>query len=62
MVGNAQLSWLSGDARWEGTFFINNIADARYRFNGFDLATLCGCQEDAYGDPRWFGAKLRYNF
>jgi hypothetical protein len=29
---------------------------------GFDLATLCGCNEDYYGKPRWFGVSLSYNY
>jgi hypothetical protein len=29
---------------------------------GFDLATLCGCNEVAYREPRWYGVSVRYNF
>jgi hypothetical protein len=29
---------------------------------GFDLATLCGCAEEAWGKPRWYGARLRFNW
>lgn len=60
-LANARLSWTSSDKRWEGTFFVNNIADERYVVTGFDLATLCGCAEEAYGKPRWYGVSLRYN-
>ena len=29
---------------------------------GYDLSTLCGCNEDLYGKPRWWGVTLRFNF
>jgi iron complex outermembrane receptor protein len=61
-LANARLSWTSSDARWEGTFFVDNLTDKRYVHTGFDLATLCGCAEEAYGKPRWFGAQLRFNW
>jgi len=59
---NARLSWISSDQRYVGSFFVNNLADERYVHTGFDLATLCGCAEEAYGKPRWFGASLRVNW
>jgi iron complex outermembrane receptor protein len=61
-LANARVSWLSGDDRWEATAFVNNITDERYIITGFDLATLCGCAEEAWGKPRWFGASLHYNW
>ncbi|MDT8320404.1 MAG: TonB-dependent receptor [Xanthomonadales bacterium] len=59
---NVRLSWTSADSRWEGTLFVNNLTDERYVHTGFDLATLCGCAEESYGKPRWYGAKLRFNW
>lgn len=59
---NTRLSWLSADDRWEATFFVNNLFDEVYVHTGFDLATLCGCAEEAYGKPRWYGARLRLNW
>ncbi|MBI4306880.1 MAG: TonB-dependent receptor, partial [Chloroflexi bacterium] len=61
-LANARVSWASVDGRWMGTFFVNNLADERYFHTGFDLATLCGCAEEAWGKPRWYGASLRYNW
>ena len=29
---------------------------------GFDLAGLCGCNENAYVRPQWWGVNVRYNF
>ena len=42
--------------------FVNNVGNAKYGVIGFDLATLCGCNEDYYGKPRWFGVSLSYNY
>jgi iron complex outermembrane receptor protein len=61
-VGNIRASWVSSDQRWEGTLFVNNLWDERARLISFDLAGLCGCQEEAYIDPQWIGASLRYDF
>lgn len=61
-LANARLSWLSSDGVWQGTIFVNNLTDERYVITGFDLATLCGCAEEAYGKPRWYGARLRINW
>jgi len=62
IVGNANVSYVTGDEKWRFTFFVENLADARNETIKFDLATLCGCNEVAYIKPRWFGASLRYNF
>ena len=61
-LANARLSWVSTDDRWEATVFVSNLTDERYVHTGFDLATLCGCAEEAYGKPRWYGARLRLNW
>jgi iron complex outermembrane receptor protein len=62
VIGNARLTWISPGETWEGSVFVNNIADKRYRTMGFDLSTLCGCNQESYGKPRWFGASIRYSF
>lgn len=62
VIGNARVSWIGFEEKIEASFFVNNLADARYEVMGFDLSTLCGCNERAYGKPRWFGASLRYRF
>lgn len=59
---NARVSWLSGDERWETAAFVNNVFDERYVITGFDLATLCGCAEEAWGRPRWFGVSVQHNW
>src|SRR5688572_23787697 len=61
-VGNLRFGYGSGSGNWELAAFVKNVTDERYRTIGFDLATLCGCNEDAYGAPRWAGVSLKINF
>ena len=41
---------------------VDNIFDKRYRTTTYNLATLCGCNEEAYGAPRWWNVSLRYTY
>lgn len=61
-VGNLQLSYRSPNETWELTAFVENVTDERYLTIGVDLSTLCGCAQNAYGKPRWYGASVRYRF
>ena len=60
--GNASLSWYSADERIEVTGFIDNFSDSRNQNIGFELAAICGCDEQSFGWPRTYGIKLRYNY
>lgn len=62
VLGNARVAWYSDDGKWDAQFFVKNIADARNQTIGFELATICGCDERSFGNPRWFGFSLRYNY
>ena len=59
---NLRWSWLSADARWEVAVLANNVTDERAGVQGFDLATLCGCNEVSYQAPRSYGINVRYSF
>jgi iron complex outermembrane receptor protein len=61
-LGNARVSWNSNDGLWQTQAFVSNLGDTRYKTTGFDLSTLCGCSEESYGRPRWWGIKVRRNF
>jgi iron complex outermembrane receptor protein len=61
-VGNLRFGYAPESGNWELAAFVKNVTDERYRTIGFDLATLCGCNEDAYGAPRWAGLSLKVNF
>lgn len=59
---NSQLSWEDSDSPWSASVAIRNLTDERAGVQGFDLATLCGCNEVAYRDPRTFTVGARYEF
>ncbi|MFZ5608664.1 MAG: TonB-dependent receptor [Pseudomonadota bacterium] len=59
LVLNARLAWASDDDKWELALKVNNITDERVGIQGFDLATLCGCNEISFQPPRWYGLSVR---
>lgn len=60
LLVNAQLSWEINS--WAATLAVRNLTDERIGIQGFDLATLCGCNEVAYRPPRTYTFSLRYSF
>ncbi len=61
-VVNAGIGWTSEDNVWDFDFKINNLTDERVGVQGFDLATLCGCNEVSYQPPRWYGFSAKLSF
>lgn len=59
---NARLGWTNEDETLEVALQARNLTDARAGTQGFDLATLCGCNEVAYRAPRWFGFNVKVNY
>ena len=59
---NAQVNWKSSTGGLSIAATLNNIFDKRYASTAFDLSTLCGCTEIAYGNPRWWGLRIGYRF
>jgi iron complex outermembrane receptor protein len=59
---NARLTWLSENDDWQASLFVQNATDERAGIQGFDLASLCGCNEVSYRAPRTYGANVRYAF
>ena len=57
----ARVGWVSPQQHWDVSFAVRNITDERIGIQGFDLATLCGCNEISYQPPRWYGLTLRFN-
>jgi iron complex outermembrane receptor protein len=62
VLGNLRFGYAPDGGNWELAAFVKNFTDERYRTIGFDLATLCGCNEDAYGAPRWAGLTVKIKF
>ena len=59
---NTLISWQSSDERWTTTLAARNITDERAGIQGFDLASLCGCNEVSYRAPRNYSIGVRMNF
>ncbi len=61
LLGNFRADWRPEGTLldWEIGVFVRNIGNLRNKTTGVDLSGLCGCTEQAYGDPRWFGVELR---
>lgn len=61
-LGNTSLSWKSDDGHWQVTGFVDNVFDERNQTTGFSLHGISGSDEYAFGLPRMYGARLRYNY
>lgn len=59
---NTQLSWDDPESGWSASFAIRNLTDERAGIQGFDLATLCGCNEVSYRAPRTYTVGVRRSF
>jgi iron complex outermembrane receptor protein len=59
---NAAFGWRTDDGQWTSNLGVHNLTDERAGNQGFDLATLCGCNEVSYQPPRWYGVSLKYSF
>jgi len=57
----ARVGWTGPQKHWDIAFAVHNLTDERIGIQGFDLATLCGCNEVSYQPPRWYGVTLRYS-
>ncbi len=62
VMTNARVSWVNADENWELALIARNITDERAGIQGFDLATLCGCNEVSYRAPRFYGVSAKYDF
>ena len=59
---NAHVGWTTEDSRWDFALEFRNITDENAGVQGFDLATLCGCNEESWRAPRWWGLRAKYAF
>ncbi len=61
-IVGARLGWVNTEGNWDVSLNFRNLTDERAGIQGFDLATLCGCNEISYRPPRWVGFTLKYSF
>ena len=62
VLGNARISYATGDGKWDVAFFVRNIADADIGTYTFDLTGFAGNNLHSYQPPRWFGGQVRYTW
>lgn len=60
-VGNASVSLTSRDERWQGSVWVKNFTDSKYKVYNLDLGLL-GFVEQMYAPPRQWGGTLRFSF
>ena len=56
------LGWVSGDGNWDVRLDVKNATNTLIPVMGYDLATLCGCNEISYQPPRFIGVSVRRGF
>ena len=63
-LSNASLTYTTGNGKWQGMVFVNNLTDEEYLVQTFDLSGLdvFGFTEQYYGRPQWWGASIQYNW
>ena len=59
---NLGFGWTSADKGVELGLSVDNVTNKRIGLQGYNLATLCGCNEVSYRPSRTFSARVRYNF
>ena len=59
---NTQLGWRDASDKWSLSLRLDNVTDERAGVQGFDLATLCGCNEVSYRAPRSLMFGIRRDF
>lgn len=59
---NGLIGWTTENRTLDVSLEFRNISDENAGVQGFDLATLCGCNEVSYRAPRWWGLRAKYAF
>ena len=59
---NLGLGWATEDKLWQASFDVHNVTNVLAGEQGFDLASLCGCNEVSYKPPRLFSVSVKRAF
>ena len=59
---NTILGWTSPEEHWDFSIALRNITDEHAGIHGFDLATLCGCNEISFRPPTQAVARVMYSY
>ena len=58
----ASFGWANEAGNLGINLSVRNLTDERMGIQGFDLATLCGCNEISFQPPRWIGLNVNVSF
>lgn len=61
IVGNARISYTTGDEKWKLTAFVQNLGDAEYQIFAAD-SSFAGFSALTIANPRWFGGTVSYHW
>lgn len=59
---NLKLDWNVGTTRLTASLFATNVTDEEYRIGGYPIYSGIGFTSTLWGEPRMYGAQLRYSF
>jgi len=59
---NAIIGWVSPEEHWAVNLAGRNLTDENAGIQGFDLATLCGCNEISFRAPRRYEVNVKFSF
>jgi|GEM_PF-48491 len=59
---NASVGWVSPEEHWAVSLAGRNLTDEHAGIQGFDLATLCGCNEISFRAPRRYEVNVKFTF
>lgn len=62
VLTNLRLGWSSPEDNLKLALEVRNVTDERAGQMGYGLATLCGCNEESWQAPRYYGVNVRYSF
>lgn len=60
---NARISFMDPSKRWEAAVFVRNVLNDDRLLYAFDITVPgVGLVEQVFGEPRWLGGSIRFNF
>jgi iron complex outermembrane receptor protein len=59
---NAALGWTSPEEHWDVNLAVRNLTDEHAGIQGFNIGTVCGCNEISFRAPRQYVVQLRYSY
>lgn len=62
VLTNFRVGWSSPSDKLKLALEVRNITDERAGQMGYGLASFCGCNEESWQPPRYYGLNARYSF